>query len=99
MSIRNQLLLGNGRHPGLGVATRVDGYIGCVCLQTGIQKTLQEASQIRNASSGSRIASSGRQDEANFVASWPSLGMRSHTTSMHCRMRSAEYRRRRSWIR
>ncbi len=75
MSIQTQLLLGTGAILALAVVIALMGYFSLRRLQTGVQTTLQEASQIRNASLG--IDNSfllARQDEASFVADWPSMG-------------------------
>jgi len=75
MSIRNQLLLGTGAILALAVVIALVGYFSLRRLQSGVQTTLQEASQIRNASLGFENSFLlARQDEANFVAGWPSLG-------------------------
>ena len=74
-SIQTQLLMGTGAILVLAVVIALMGYISLRRLQTGVQTTLQEASQIRNASLG--IDNSfllARQDEASFVADWPSIG-------------------------
>ena len=75
MSIQTQLLLGTGAILFLALVIALTGYIGLRLLQTGVQTTLQEASQIRNASLGLENSFLlARQDEANFLAGWPSLG-------------------------
>jgi GAF domain-containing protein/HAMP domain-containing protein len=75
MSIQTQLLLGTGVILALALVIALAGYFSLRRLQSGVQTTLQEASQIRNASLG--IDNSfllARQDEASFVTSWPSIG-------------------------
>ncbi len=74
-SIQTQLLMGAGAILVLALVIALTGYVGLRLLQTGVQTTLQEASQIRNASLG--IDNSfllARQDEASFVSGWPSMG-------------------------
>ncbi|MBN1136066.1 MAG: GAF domain-containing protein [Anaerolineae bacterium] len=74
-SIQTQLLLGTGVILALAVVIALTGYFSLRQLQAGVQTTLQEASQIRDASLG--IENSfllARQDEASFVANWPSMG-------------------------
>ena len=67
--------MGAGVILALAVVIALVGYFSLRRLQTGVQTTLQEASQIRNASQG--IDSNfllARQDEASFAADWPSIG-------------------------
>ena len=74
-SIQTQLLLGTGAILALALAIALVGYLSLLRLQSGVQTTLQEASQIRNASLG--VDNSfllARQDEADFVSGWPSMG-------------------------
>jgi len=69
------LLLGTGAILALAVVIALMGYFSLRRLQTGVQTTLQEASQIRNASLGAESSFLlARQDEASFVAGWPSMG-------------------------
>jgi len=75
MSIQTQLLLWTGAILALALVIALMGYVSLRQLQTGVQTTLQEASQIRNASLG--VDNSfllARQDEASFMADWPSMG-------------------------
>jgi GAF domain-containing protein/methyl-accepting chemotaxis protein len=74
-SIQAQLLLGTGAILALAVVIALVGYLSLSRLQSGVETTLQEASQIRNASLG--VDNSfllARQDEASFMTDWPSIG-------------------------
>ena len=95
MSIQTQLLLGTGVILALALVIALAGYFSLRRLQSGIQTTLQQASQIRNASLG--IDNSfllARQDEASFVTSWPSIGYEAayneYALSNEVRLRQAQ---------
>jgi len=75
VSIQTQLLLGTGVILALASIIAVVGYATLRQLQTGIQTTLQEASQIRESSlliENEFLTT--RQNEASFLSNWQTLG-------------------------
>lgn len=74
-SIQTQLILGFGPILILTLITAIAGYWGLQSLRTGIETTIEEASQVRELSR--EIENEfllARQSEADFVAKWRSMG-------------------------